>query len=140
MKGNKDILAGEAMRKRSYSVPSDYFEGLQDRLMCIPQEHPLQSSQEKRVVSLWQRMRPYAALAASFALIFAIGSLVLGRPAASDVDATYESLLFADMIPHVDPYLNYGEIQDEPELSSEEILDYLVFSNVQPDPQDLIIE
>jgi len=140
MKENKDILDRKDLRQRPYSVPSSYFEGLQDRLMAIPQEHPVTLQKETKVVSLWHRMRPYAAMAASFALVLAVGSLVLRRPSDAVEDSDYDRLLFADMIPHVDPYSNYGDYQEDTELTSDELLDYLVFGNVQPDYQDLTIE
>lgn len=130
MKEVKDILENEALRKRPCSVPSDYFEGLQSRLMAIPQDHPLH--QEARRSGLWMRIMPYAALAASFAVILAVGSLVLHRQSEDAGDYTYEQLLYADMIPHVDPYSHYGDCQEEPELTSDELLDYLVSSNVYP--------
>lgn len=140
MEQNKDILTRGDFRQRPYQVPSDYFEGLQSRLMTIPQENPLPVQKSGRVIGLWQRMRPYAAMAASFALVLAVGSVVLRRPAAEPDDWAYESLLYADMIPHVDPYSIYGDYQDEAEPSSEELLDFLVFSNFQPDFQDLTDE
>lgn len=140
MKQNKDILDREELRKRPYSVPSDYFEGLQSRLMAIPQEQGLPQQEEVRKPAVWMRIRPYVSLAASFALVLAIGTLALRRPASDMEDSTYEQLLFADMIPHVDPYSFYGDDQEDTELSSEELLDYLVSSNIQPDLQDLTIE
>ena len=135
MKENRDILENGALRGRSGSVPSDYFDSLQRRLMAIPQDYPLIHEETVRKPGLWMRVRPYAALAASFALILAVGTVAMRRPLENVDDSTYEQLLFADMIPHMDPYS--GDYQDETELSSDELLEYLICNNVQPYPQDL---
>lgn len=138
MKENRDILGGRDLRRRPYSVPSGYFEGLQERLMSIPQEHGLPLESEVHHPGIWMRIRPFVALAASFALILAIGSVVLHRPFEDVDDSTYEQLLFADMIPHVDPYSE--DFQDDTELTSDELLEYLMCSNVQPYSQDMTNE
>ena len=60
------------MRKQvPYSVPEGYFDSLQTRLSDIPQ---------RRTSVNWM---PYLALAASFALLVAVGSFVLNRTSSS---------------------------------------------------------
>ena len=77
--------------KMSFTTPDGYFDSLKERLAEIPARHP------RRTVA--QRLTPYIALAASFALIVAVGSAVLRRtvvPQASDAEII-EYLIDSDM-------------------------------------------
>ena len=75
----------------TYSTPEGYFEGLRKRLSDIPEQHPRRS--------LVQKATPYLALAASFAIIVAVGSAILRKtsvPRAS-VQEIIEYLINSDM-------------------------------------------
>ena len=77
--------------KNSYSVPEGYFENLRQRLSAIPEQQP------RRTVV--RRLTPYLALAASFALIVAVGTAVLRKtvpPVASEQEII-EYLIDSDM-------------------------------------------
>ena len=77
--------------KSSYSVPEGYFENLQQRLSKIPAQNPRHTAV--------RRFTPYLALAASFALIVAVGTAVLRKtvpPVAGD-DEIIEYLIDSDM-------------------------------------------
>lgn len=77
--------------KSSYSVPEGYFENLQQRLSAIPEQHPRRTTV--------RRLTPYLALAASFALIVAVGTAVLRKtvpPVASEQEII-EYLIDSDL-------------------------------------------
>ena len=77
--------------KSSYSVPEGYFEDLQRRLSDIPAREPRRTAV--------RRLTPYLALAASFALIVAVGTAVLRKtvpPVASEQEII-EYLIDSDM-------------------------------------------
>ena len=132
----EDILETESLKRRPYSVPDGYFTDLQTRLMKIPQEN-VQMEEAPKVISLWDRLKPYAALAACFVAIVAVGTSVLRKASVSDDDLMYEQLMLADMIPHSDPYFCFMDEEEEPEISPDEIIDYLMETNAEIDYQDL---
>ena len=134
MSDKKDILETPGLNRRPYTVPDGYFADLQSRLMKIPQEAPAVEEQPAKVISLWDKLRPYAALAACFVAIVAVGTAVLRTPKTDTEDAQYEQLVLADLIPHSDPYFIYvDEDETESELTDEELIDYLMDNNVQID-------
>ncbi len=75
------------------SVPKGYFDNLKDRLSQIP-------GQQR--VSLWEKVRPYVALAACFAISVTAGTFLLNRTA-PQAESYYDYLAAADMIPVTDP-------------------------------------
>lgn len=87
------------LNNRPYSVPEGYFDDLQSKLSEIPHL-------SERKVSGWQKVQPYLALVACFCFALILGQAIkkktAGRP---DTDSTlYEQLIYADMIPHSEPY------------------------------------
>ena len=70
-------------KQMPYSAPEGYFEGLQQRLTEIPAS--------RRHFNL----TPYLALAASFAILLAVGNFILSRSAqsAQDEDMIIEYLI-----------------------------------------------
>ena len=68
-KMEKDLI--ERVGKPAIRVPEGYFEGLGERLGRIPSEETVV---EPRA---WMKLKPYLALAACFAIAFAIGTAIL---------------------------------------------------------------
>ena len=68
-----------------------------------------------------------AGLAAALAACFVLLNRPAG-PSATDTETiTYEQIAFADLIPHTDPYIYYGDQeQEETDPVEEEMLDYLL--------------
>ena len=98
-------------------VPQGYFDNLKDRLSQIP-------GQQR--ISLWEKVRPYAVLAACFAISVTAGTFLLNRTA-PQAESYYDYLAAADMIPVTDPLdFLYSSDSSEEELSSSEIVDYLI--------------
>ena len=114
---------------KNFSVPDGYFAGLEGRLMRIP--HGSRAEEESRMV---RRAGPYLALAASFLLIFAVGTAVL-RLTSGRVDmqpfTVFENLQLADLVPVTSPDIIYG-IDDyeagSEAVSDDDITEYLIES------------
>lgn len=87
-------------KKIEYKVPDGYFEDLRTRLSSIP-------AQEKQPTR-FQRVAPYLALAACFAVAVLAGNLILSRtaiPAASE-DEIIEYLINSDItLAQIEDYL-----------------------------------
>ena len=123
MNENKDILDSLEMRQRPYSVPDSYFDNLEMRLAGIPG-----SSHISKVGGMWVKVRPALAMAASFAAILFMGSLVLKKTAAPKEDISlYEQYAYADLIPHTEPFA-FFEDNSEDLVSEEDIINYLLES------------
>ena len=113
------------LKNRPYSVPQNYFEDLQAKLSAIPlmpEDKPTR----------WQYFQPYLALVASFCLALAIG-MGLQKKLQSLPDSSesniYEQLIYADMIPHSEPYTIYNIAEStttDDELLEEDIIAYLI--------------
>ena len=120
----KDIF--ENIGKDRPSVPEGYFSDLRARLNSIPGESAAHSGP-------WSRVRPYLALAASFAAIVLIGNAVLRdtvKSPSSDPFLGEDS--YADIISITNPEILYNESEfDMEELSDEDIINYLIESGVR---------
>ena len=82
----------EKIGKPSMGVPEGYFDGLKSRLESIP-------SAKVSKPGIWAGMRPYLALAASFAAIVLIGNAVLRDTVKSQpADPFYGEDSYADII------------------------------------------
>lgn len=116
MKGNKHI----------YQVPEGYFDSLKTRLQAIP-------AGDERVVrelSFWQRVQPYAALAACFVMLLAVGTIFLGRPAGQDSGLELQDYYYSHLHSVEDPMaIFYEDYESAVEsISEEDILEYLISS------------
>ncbi|MGN1232039.1 MAG: hypothetical protein ACI4UJ_01160 [Candidatus Cryptobacteroides sp.] len=108
--------------KESYSVPDGYFDRLEERLSRIP---AMSSGREGGAFS---GMKPYLSLAASFLIIFAVGTMVLKLTSSTpEEDLTYlERIRLADLVPVTDPGLLYLQADEEAEY--DEFEQYLIES------------
>lgn len=130
MKTNKDIL--EKPDRIPFSTPNGYFETLKARLSRIPE-----AGMQPIPRTLWQRVRPYAALAACFAASFLIGNTILRKttPEFFTSDSFYDQLMFSDLLPVTESNDLYGEDEPVEKISDEDIANYLIESGV---PAELI--
>lgn len=117
-------------KNRMYNVPSGYFESLQTRLSAIP---AMEEEAESRV-TVWTRVRPVIALAASFAILLTCGTLILSKTAGNVKMNDMEFLEFAyAMTPITEPYSIYDASLAESlytESSEEDIVNYLIETGV----------
>jgi len=123
MEIGKDIL--EKVGKPSMEVPEGYFDSLKTRLSAIP------AKQEERL-GTWSRVRPYLALAASFAAILIIGNAVLsGTAGKKSAEPSITEANYAEIILMTNPETIY-DMMDKTveEVSDEDIINYLIESGV----------
>ncbi|MBR1927247.1 MAG: hypothetical protein IJ840_05810 [Bacteroidales bacterium] len=124
METANDIL--EKIGKPAMGVHEGYFDSLNSRLEAIP------SSRTSRP-GVWTGVRPYLALAASFAAIVLIGNAVLRdtvKDQSADPFAGIDS--YADIISITNPEILYNDPESYfGELSDEDIINYLIESGTR---------
>lgn len=115
-------------RKSDISTPEGYFEDLQRRLSAIPQQQTV-----SRPTTAIRRFTPYLAYAASLLILVSVGTFVLRKTTAvPEVQQVVEDPYwdyYAYLSDALDPdgYFEYTEVED---LSNEDIINYLLASNV----------
>ncbi len=109
-------------KRNDISVPSGYFESLEGKLNAIPRK-------EMRP-TMFQRVSPWMAYAASLAILAMLGTFILRKSAvsASDDDVyswDYISYLAGSLDPD-----GQIELEETESLSDEDIMSYLLASNL----------
>ena len=125
MKSEKDII--ESIGKPYMGVPEGYFNDLKDRLGAISHAKTVEPA-------LWMRLRPYVAMAASFAAILLIGNAVLRNTLSGGQaeDTIYSEPTYADMISLTHPEAVYQVLEyGHEDLSDEDIINYLIESGTE---------
>lgn len=122
MKREKDIL--EELDRHPFRTPERYFDRLKTQLKAIP---AAEAGPVRR--SLWQRLKPYAALAACFAASLVIGNAILRKTAPGATDSLYDQLVYSDLIPVTQLNALYDN-DTLPETSEEDIANFLIESGV----------
>ena len=125
MNSEKEIFT--KIGKDAYSVPEGYFDSLKERLETIPRGRTVDSR-------MWMRLRPYLAMAASFAAILLIGNAVLRNTALKNqpTDQFYNEDSYAELILLNQPGSFYNAMEYEHEdLSDEDIINYLIESGTE---------
>ena len=120
-------------KNHMYSVPEGYFGELQERLMRIPAEQPLQEKVSTTAVpGKILRLRPYLALAASFVAAFIIGNAVLrstaGRQAEDYTHEQYVAMTSPASIYDM-AYDNSVGNDSQDSITDEDIVNYLIASD-----------
>lgn len=115
-------------RKSDISTPEGYFEDLQNRLSAIPRRQEV-----SKPVATIRRFTPYLAYAASLLILVSVGTFVLRKTTAvPEVQQVQEDPYwdyYAYLSDALDPdgYYEFTEVDD---LSQEDIINYLLASNV----------
>lgn len=123
MKIGNDIL--ENVARPSCKVPDGYFDNLKSRLSSIPASKTVSPG-------LWMRVRPYAALAASFAAILVIGNSLLRNTASQPNEGDYSDASYAEMISLVSPETIYNVMEyGQEDISEDDIINYLIESGIR---------
>jgi hypothetical protein len=116
-------------KRNPFKVPDNYFDKLGDRLTGIV------SAEERKVkpVTLYRKLRPYLAVAASVLILFAIGYTALKK------DHSGQSML---QVPELSLQQYYEMLVNEIDLMTlEENIDHEIFSGGMPEVNsDEIIE
>lgn len=126
-------------RRNCYEVPEGYFDDLRARMSSIPQG----SGQAARNKSGRLDLTPYLALAACFAVMFAVGSAIL-RSTGSEMEPAeswdaYEEV-YADLASMEHPYMMWQEYNaaDEDQMDDEDIIDYLIESGASAEVMEMM--
>ena len=111
-------------RKSDISTPEGYFQDLQERLSAIPRKQVA-----PKASSNIRRFTPYLAYAASLAIMVAVGTTILRKTATPAVQEDPYWDYYAYLSDALDPdgYYEFTEVDD---LSNEDIVNYLLASNV----------
>lgn len=108
-------MKNSRLHKRPLAVPEGYFESLNARLSSIPRTQV----EIHGDTGLRRHFRPWPVLAACAVASTLIATALffgLGRSGVTEsAVVTYEQLLYADLIPHTDPYSIYESSYSYPE-------------------------
>lgn len=117
----------ENIGKDRPNVPEGYFDDLKARLNSIPAESATARP------GAWSRVRPYLALAASFAAIVLIGNAILKDTTKSQsADQFYGENSYADIVSITNPEILYNvEEFDVEDISDDDIINYLIETGVR---------
>ena len=106
-------------RKNDISVPEGYFPQLEQRLQAIP------TREVKPTV--FQRVSPWLAYAASLVVLVVFGNLIFGRAAATEEDNTWDYVSYLSQSLDPDGQIELVETVD---LTDDEIRSFLIASNI----------
>lgn len=111
MRKKEDILE-ELAGRRPFTVPQDYFEELDSRIMqALPKETP---QAEPVRITAWMRLKPYVYMAAAFAgLFFGIDFFVGFDKGSAQGDgnvASSEFTIYSD--DYIDSFLDESMVSD----------------------------
>ena len=106
-------------KRNDISVPQGYFQNLEQRLSRIPQ-------QEVRPTT-FQKVSPWLAYAASLVVLASVGGFIF-RKAAQPVQEEYSWDYLSYLSQSLDPD-GWVELEESPELSDEDIINYLLAEN-----------
>ena len=122
MKMGNDILKDRTeLKQMPFSVPEGYFDSFKNA-NAVP---------VAKRVSLWNRMAPYAAMAAVFVSLVAAGTFLLERSTPQYQMTEEDYVMFADNMMNTIAYeMEYGEQIAEADLSEEDIINYLIYTGV----------
>ena len=129
MRKENDILKDSLeLKQMPFTVPEGYFEVFKEA-----NARPV-----ARKVSLWNRIAPYAAMAAVFVFLVTTGTFLLER-SMPQYDMTEEDyVLFSDNMMNTIAYeMEYGSQLAEAEVSSEDIINYLIYTGVSAEHIEL---
>lgn len=129
MRKENDILKDSLeLKQMPFTVPEGYFKVFKEA-----NARPV-----ARKVSLWNRIAPYAAMAAVFVSLVTTGTFLLER-SMPQYDMTEEDyVLFSDNMMNTIAYeMEYGSQLAEAEVSSEDIINYLIYTGVSAEHIEL---
>lgn len=129
MRKENDILKDSLeLKQMPFTVPEGYFEVFKEA-----NARPV-----ARKVRLWNRIAPYAAMAAVFVSLVTTGTFLLER-SMPQYDMTEEDyVLFSDNMMNTIAYeMEYGSQLAEAEVSSEDIINYLIYTGVSAEHIEL---
>lgn len=129
MKKENDILKDSLeLKQMPFTVPDGYFESFM-AANAVP---------VARKVSLWNRIAPYAAMAAVFVSLVMTGTFLLERSVPQYHMTEEDYVIFSDNMMNTIVYeMEYGSQLAEAEVSSEDIINYLIYTGVSAEHIEL---
>lgn len=123
-----DILSNSPnLKEMPFSTPEGYFDKLKDDLR----------KPQPRQVGTWERVSPYAAVAAVFVLLVSAGTFILEKSTPS-VDMTQEDyILFSDNLTNTIGYIHSEPQIADAEIYDEDIINYLIYSGITVEEVEL---
>lgn len=118
-------------KKRPFKVPEGYFDAFQEKMMAMAGESAAQKDIQ-RTPTLWVRLRPMVAMAASFVLLVVLGGLFLKMvtPTQPEYDEDDYYAYYCEIIPQSNEEAIYYAQAEDIDLSEDEIAAYLSESDV----------
>ena len=129
MRKENDILKDSlGLKQMPFTVPEGYFGAFKEA-----NARPV-----ARKVSLWNRIAPYAAMAAVFVSLVTTGTFLLER-SMPQYDMTEEDyVLFSDNMMNTIAYeMGYGSQLAAAEVRSDDVINYLIYTGVSAEPIEL---
>ena len=123
MDRNNDILKDlQSLGQSPFTVPDGYFDTAKARIRL---------RETGRNAGLWERMSPYAAIAAVFIFMVTAGTFFLERTT-GPTDMTHEDyIVFSDAMMNTVGYsMEYDSQIADAELGDEDIINYLIYMGV----------
>lgn len=129
MKKENDILKDcMELKQMPYKVPEGYFESFKAEAV-IP---------AVRKFSFWNRMAPYAAMAAVFVFLVTAGTLLLEKSVPQYQMTEEDYLMFSDnMMTSIAYEMEFGDQLADAQISEEDIINYLIYTGVTPEHIEL---
>ena len=119
-----DILRDSPeLKTMPFKTPEGYFDAFRES-MCRPQP---------KVISLWNRLTPYAAVAAVFIFLVSAGTFILEHATPQQEMTQEDYILFSDNLMNIIE----DEYEAEPQLADADIIDYLIYSGITPEEIEL---
>ena len=121
MKTNRqDILTSQKeLKDRPFAVPEGYFESFWSEMSALT---------AAKAPNPWKKSMPYMAVAAAFALFFAVGTLLKEFSNPTDTYSQEEYILFSDNLISTEDYEDsIAEQFADAELMEEDIIQYLIY-------------
>ena len=129
MKKENDILKDcMELKQMPYKVPEGYFESFKAEAV-----KPV-----VRKLSFWNRMAPYAAMAAVFVFLVTAGTLLLEKSVPQYQMTEEDYLMFSDnMMTSIAYEMEFGDQLADAQISEEDIINYLIYTGVTPEHIEL---
>lgn len=129
MKKENDILKDcMELKQMPYKVPEGYFESFKAEAV-IP---------AVRKINFWNRMAPYAAMAAVFVFLVTAGTLLLEKSVPQYQMTEEDYLMFSDnMMTSIAYEMEFGDQLADAQISEEDIINYLIYTGVTPEHIEL---
>lgn len=116
-----DILNNKSFKDIHCSTPEGYFPSLQQRLKDIPTP--------SEAPGTWKKVAPHLALAAMFAAIVTVGTILLSRTAAEDELTEEDYLVFSEDAMNTIFY-DDGDLYAET-ITEDDVIEYLIHTGTE---------